>query len=193
MILKDDESNPTVTLATNIQQANDPSKTRTWVVLKDDQSIPTITIGVNKDADQTQPKVWIELREEDNNETITVSSVNNIIVEAKNNIIVEAKKKVQLQTPDQGAVNTAVVCDDQKGKVLVGDLSANTPVAMRGSIDSKGHRIVAHICPKVLVPEGSGGGGSGGNPGTPSTSPPPQSSPGTGGGGSGGPGGVIEA
>ncbi|HEY1965657.1 MAG TPA: phage baseplate assembly protein, partial [Acidobacteriaceae bacterium] len=147
MILKDDQSNPTVTLATNIQQADDPSKTRTWVVLKDDQDTPVITIGINKDADQTQPKVWIELREEDNNERVTVA----------------AKKKVQLQTPETGDPNTAVLCDDDKEKVLLGDLTANTPVAMRGSIDSKGHRIVAHVSPKVLVPEGAGGGGSGGN------------------------------
>jgi hypothetical protein len=72
---------------------------------------------------------------------------------------------------------------------LIGDQSANTPVAMRGSIDSKGHRIVAHVCSKVLVPEGSGGGGGGG--GGSGTPPPPSS--GTGGGGAGGGGDVIEA
>ena len=53
-----------------------------------------------------------------------------------------------------------VILDEQKQKVLVGDQSANTPAAMRGSIDSKGHRIVAHVCSKVLLPESGGGGGS---------------------------------
>jgi hypothetical protein len=93
------------------------------------------------------------------------------------------KQQIHLFTP-----NTDVILDDQKQKVLVGDKSANTPAAMRGSIDSKGHRIVAHVCSKVLLPEGSGGGGGGGGSGTPS---PPSS--GTGGGGAGGAGDVIEA
>jgi phage gp45-like len=84
--------------------------------------------------------------------------------------------------------STDVILDEQKNKVLVGDQSANTPAAMRGSIDSKGHRIVAHVATKVLLPEPGGGGGGG------TTSPPSSGllSPGDASGGAGS-AGVVEA
>jgi phage gp45-like len=87
--------------------------------------------------------------------------------------------------------NTDVILDDQKKKVLVGDQSANTPAAIRGSVDSKGHRIVCHVATKVLLPEPGGGGGGGGAAGQ---SPPSSGlfSPGDASGGAGS-AGVVEA
>jgi phage gp45-like len=167
----------------------------------------SFTVYYQPDSEQQKPRlVFTQDGEDDYLEMQTLDQEGNLTLWFRMD---QQGKMITLQTLDQGTPkqtiqldnnkqqihsftkSTDVILDENKKKVLVGDQSANTPAAMRGSIDSKGHRIIAHVCPKVLLPEGSGGGGSGGNSGSPPTSAPPPST-GTGSGGSGS-GGVIEA
>jgi phage gp45-like len=138
LVLTQDGQDDYVDIQTLDQQGN---KTL-W--FKMDQQGKTITLQT---LDQGQPKQTIKLdHSQDQIQILSQAGGNDKILSQTN--------------------NTAVVLDESKKKVLVGDLSANTPAAIRGSIDSKGHRIVAHVCEKVLMPESGGGSGGGSGSGT---------------------------
>jgi phage gp45-like len=145
---------------------------------KFDESKQTIsfTVYYPPTSDQQQPRlVFTQDGEDDYLEMQALDQQGNLTLWFRMD---QQGKMITLQTLDQGTPkqtiqldnnkqqihqftdSTDVILDENKQKVLVGDKSANTPAAMRGSIDSKGHRIVAHVCSKVLLPEAGGGGGS---------------------------------
>jgi phage gp45-like len=138
----------------------------------------SFTVYYPPDSEQQKPRLVVtQDGEDDYVEIQTLDQQGNLTLWFRMD---QGGKMITLQALDQGqpqetiqldnnqkqvhlfTKSTDVILDQNKQKVLVGDKSANTPAAMRGSIDSKGHRIVAHVCSKVLLPEAGGGGGSSG-------------------------------
>jgi phage gp45-like len=157
-----DEESESLTLKTTNTSIKMQDQDQDQVTIEAKQAIYSRTPPPADETDTTPPKTWIKQDNTSGSENVTVA----------------AAKKVLLRTPEDPAQQpkTAVQLDDDAGVVKVGDLQANLPIALLGSITSKGDRIVGKVALKALSNagySGGGGGSSGAGGGSPPTIPPP--------------------
>jgi phage gp45-like len=166
LVITWDEEQESLTLKTTNTAITMQDKDSDQITVAAKQAIYSRTPPPQDENDTTPPKTWIK---QDN-------------TSGSENIKIAAAKKVTLRTPEDPAQppKTAVECDDQAGVVKVGDLQANVPIALLGSITSKGDRIVGKVSLKALSNagySGSGGGAGGAAGGPPPVIPPSAAHP----------------
>jgi hypothetical protein len=124
----------------DIQTLDDQGNKTLW--FKMDQQGKMITIQT---LDQGTPKQTIQLDNNKHQIHLYTDNTEVLLDEDNQEIDIIATKEVLVKSKaDQVVVSAGTV-------VRVGDEGASIPAAMLGSIDSRGHRIVAFVAKKVLV------------------------------------------
>jgi phage gp45-like len=124
----------------DIQTLDDQGNKTLW--FKMDQQGKMITIQT---LDQGTPKQTVKLDNNAHQIHLYTDNTDILMDEDKQEIDIVATKEVLVKSKaDQVIISAGTV-------VRVGDEGASIPAAMLGSIDSRGHRIVAFVAKKVLV------------------------------------------